>query len=101
MVVIDLVNQSLAATIDPGIKPHPGRGVNWQDPVYCLVNATPHIGEGKVLVYGADPEGRPDVAWKRSGALRGFRPLLESLMYTTRLTTSTEPWQIPSRIHRR
>ncbi len=63
MVVIDLVTQSLEAIIDTGITPHPGRGVNWVDPVYGWVNATPHIGEGKVTVYGADPDGRPDVAW--------------------------------------
>jgi nitrite reductase (NO-forming)/hydroxylamine reductase len=64
MVIVDLVSQSLAATIDTGQVPHPGRGVNWQDPVYGWVNATSHIGEGKVTVYGADPEGRPDVAWQ-------------------------------------
>jgi len=64
MVVVDLVTQSLEATIDTGAVPHPGRGVNWQDPVYGWVNATSHIGEGKVTVYGADPMGRPDVAWQ-------------------------------------
>jgi len=64
VVVVDLVSQSLAATIDTGAVPHPGRGVNWQDPDYGWVNATSHIGEGKVTVYGADPAGRPDVAWR-------------------------------------
>lgn len=64
MVVVNLVSQTLAATIDTGAVPHPGRGVNWLDPVYGWVNATPHIGEGKVTVYGADPVGRPNVAWQ-------------------------------------
>ena len=64
IVVVDLVSQSLAATIDTGAVPHPGRGVNWFDPDYGWVNATSHIGEGKVTVYGADPVGRPDVAWQ-------------------------------------
>jgi nitrite reductase (NO-forming)/hydroxylamine reductase len=64
MVVVDLVTQTLAATIDTGQVPHPGRGVNWYDPDYGWVNATSHIGEGKVTVYGADPVGRPDVAWQ-------------------------------------
>ena len=64
MVVVDLQTRSLAATIDTGAVPHPGRGVNWQDPVYGWVNATSHIGEGKVSVYGADPAGRPDIAWQ-------------------------------------
>jgi nitrite reductase (NO-forming)/hydroxylamine reductase len=64
IVVVDLVTQTLAATIDTGAVPHPGRGVNWFDPDYGWVNATSHIGEGKVTVYGADPAGRPDVAWQ-------------------------------------
>ncbi|MGD2112269.1 MAG: cytochrome D1 domain-containing protein [Gammaproteobacteria bacterium] len=64
MVVVDLVNQSLAALIDTGAVPHPGRGVNWQDPVYGWVNATSHIGEGRVLVYGADPVNNPNYAWQ-------------------------------------
>jgi nitrite reductase (NO-forming)/hydroxylamine reductase len=64
MVVVDLKNKKLAATIDTGTLPHPGRGVNWLDPDYGWVNATPHIGQGKVTVYGADPAGRPDVAWQ-------------------------------------
>ena len=64
MVVVDLVNLELDALIDTGAVPHPGRGVNWEDPVYGWVNATSHIGEGKVTVYGADPVLRPDVAWQ-------------------------------------
>jgi len=64
MVVVDLVHQLLEATIDVGAVPHPGRGVNWLDPDYGWVNATSHVSEGKVLVYGADPAGRPDVAWQ-------------------------------------
>lgn len=64
MVVVDLVNQELDALIDTGAVPHPGRGVNWFDPDYGWVNATSHIGEGKITVYGADPVGRADVAWQ-------------------------------------
>ena len=63
MVVVDLVNLDLEAIIDTGDRPHPGRGANWFDQDYGWVNATPHMGEGKVTVYGADPVGRPDVAW--------------------------------------
>jgi len=64
MIIIDLVDQSLAAEFTTGIVPHPGRGVNWVDPVYGWVNATPHIGEGKITVYGADPVNKPEYAWK-------------------------------------
>jgi nitrite reductase (NO-forming) / hydroxylamine reductase len=64
MVVIDAQTQELVTTFETGIKPHPGRGANWEDPEYGWVNATSHIGQGLLAVYGADPEGRPDVAWK-------------------------------------
>lgn len=64
MVVVDLETRSLAATIDTGAVPHPGRGVNWESPEHGWVNATSHIGEGKVTIYGADPVGRPAIAWK-------------------------------------
>jgi len=64
MVVVDLINQDLEAMFATGLIPHPGRGVNWEDPEYGWVNATSHIGEGKVSVYGADPINRPDIAWQ-------------------------------------
>ncbi|HSL70346.1 MAG TPA: cytochrome D1 domain-containing protein, partial [Longimicrobiales bacterium] len=64
MAVVDVKQQKLVATFETGIKPHPGRGANWLDPQYGWVNATSHIGQGQLTVYGADPAGRPDVAWK-------------------------------------
>ncbi len=64
MVVIDTQTRSLVTSFTTGNRPHPGRGANWQDPVYGWVNATAHLGEAKVSIYGADPAGRPDVAWK-------------------------------------
>ena len=62
--VIDTKENKLVAKFRTGIKPHPGRGANWLDPKYGWVNATTHIGEGKLTVYGADPAGRPEHAWK-------------------------------------
>ncbi|MFW6053936.1 MAG: cytochrome D1 domain-containing protein, partial [Persicimonas sp.] len=62
--VIDSQDQSLVTTFETGIKPHPGRGANWLDPEYGWVNATVHMGEGLLAVYGADPQQRPDVAWQ-------------------------------------
>ena len=64
LAVIDVKERKLAATVDTGTTPHPGRGANWLDPEYGWVNATTHIGEPKVSIYGADPQGRPDVAWR-------------------------------------
>lgn len=63
MVAVDVASKTMAASFTTGGTPHPGRGANWFDPVYGWVNATPHISEPKVSVYGTDPVGRPDVAW--------------------------------------
>lgn len=64
MAVVDVENQELVTTFETGIKPHPGRGANWQDPEYGWVNATPHMGEGLLTIYGTDPESRPEHAWQ-------------------------------------
>lgn len=64
MAVVDVQEQELVTTFETGNVPHPGRGANWQDPEYGWVNATVHIGQGLLTVYGADPENRPDVAWQ-------------------------------------
>jgi nitrite reductase (NO-forming)/hydroxylamine reductase len=63
MVVIDVDTPAFVTSFYTGDRPHPGRGANWIDPVYGWVNATQHIGEPKISVYGADPAGRSDVAW--------------------------------------
>ncbi|MCC6668935.1 MAG: c-type cytochrome [Polyangiaceae bacterium] len=64
MVIIDLKSHSLASTFETGKLPHPGRGANWVDPTYGPVNATTHLGEGTMAVYGADPAGHAADAWK-------------------------------------
>ena len=64
MVVVDAKERKLEAIIDTGTLPHPGPGANWVDPTCGPVAATPHLGEGTVTVWGNDPEGRPDEAWK-------------------------------------
>lgn len=63
LMVIDVKEQELVAGIETGQTPHPGRGANWEDPEFGWVYATTHLGEGKLTLVGADPEGRPDVAW--------------------------------------
>jgi len=62
--VIDVQNRAVTASIPTGDKPHPGRGANWQDTVFGWVNATTHLGEGKLSVYGTDPVGSPQHAWQ-------------------------------------
>jgi nitrite reductase (NO-forming) / hydroxylamine reductase len=64
MVVVDVREQKLVTTFETGNKPHPGRGANWEDPHYGWVNATVHIGEPLLAVYGADPANRPEHAWQ-------------------------------------
>ncbi len=64
LMVIDVKTQELVASIETGKTPHPGRGANWQDPEFGWVYATTHIGEGKLTLIGADPEGNPEHAWK-------------------------------------
>ena len=64
MVVIDTVTQKLEAMIDVDKKPHPGPGANWNDPKCGPVSGTTHLGVGKVSVWGNDPKGHKDQAWK-------------------------------------
>jgi nitrite reductase (NO-forming)/hydroxylamine reductase len=64
MCVIDVPNKKFVAKFETGIKPHPGRGANWLDPEYGWVNGTVHIGEGRLAVFGADPDEHPEHAWK-------------------------------------
>lgn len=64
MVVVDSETKKQVAQIETGVKPHPGRGANWTDPKYGPVSATPHLGEGTLAVWGSDPKGHPESAWK-------------------------------------
>ncbi len=64
MEIVDADNGVAVASIETGKKPHPGPGANWIDPKCGPVAGTTHIGEGKVTVWGNDPAGHPDQAWK-------------------------------------
>ena len=64
MCIVDTQEQALVSCFETGVKPHPGRGANWKDPELGWVNATSHIGAGVLTIYGADPQGAPDNAWK-------------------------------------
>ncbi len=64
MVVVDTVTQKLEAMIDTDKLPHPGPGANWNDPKCGPVGGTTHLGVGKITVWGNDPKGHPDQAWK-------------------------------------
>ncbi len=64
MVVVDTKEGKFVTKFETGTKPHPGRGANWVDPKYGPVSATTHLGEGLIAVYGSDPKGHPQHAWK-------------------------------------
>lgn len=64
MVIVDSETGKLEAMIDTDKKPHPGPGANWIDPNCGPVGGTTHLGVGKVTVWGNDPVGHPDNAWK-------------------------------------
>lgn len=64
MVVVDTKDGKLEKMIDVDSLPHPGPGANWTDKKCGPVGATTHLGVGLVSVWGNDPIGHPDQAWK-------------------------------------
>lgn len=64
MVVVDTKERKLEKMIDVANLPHPGPGANWVDEECGPVGGTTHLGEGTVSVWGNDPIGHPDQAWK-------------------------------------
>ena len=64
MVVVDTKDRKLEAMIDTDKLPHPGPGANWNDDKCGPVGGTTHLGVGKVTVWGNDPAGHKDQAWK-------------------------------------
>ena len=70
----DTVTRKAVGSLETGKKPHPGPGANWVDPNCGPVAGTTHLGEGKVTVWGNDPEGNPDKAWKICYAVESDGP---------------------------
>ncbi len=64
MVIVDTETRKLTKLIDVDKLPHPGPGANWVDPKCGPVGGTTHLGVGKVTVWGNDPKGHADQAWK-------------------------------------
>jgi len=69
--VVDTKDNKLAALIDVGKTPHPGRGANFNDPKYGPVWATGHLGDESISVIGTDPAKNKDHAWKVVRTLKG------------------------------
>jgi nitrite reductase (NO-forming)/hydroxylamine reductase len=69
--VVDSQDQKLAALVEVGDIPHPGRGANFVDPQFGPVWATSHLGDASISLIGTDPKGHPDQAWKVVRTLQG------------------------------
>jgi nitrite reductase (NO-forming)/hydroxylamine reductase len=62
--VVDTKEEKLAALIDVGKIPHPGRGANFIDPKFGPVWSTGDLGDEGISVIGTDPEKHKASAWK-------------------------------------
>jgi nitrite reductase (NO-forming)/hydroxylamine reductase len=69
--VVDSKDGKLAALIDVGKIPHPGRGANFTDVKFGPVWATSGLGDDSIAVIGTDPGQHPDHAWKVVRTLKG------------------------------
>ncbi|MCK4743832.1 MAG: c-type cytochrome [Sulfuriflexus sp.] len=69
--VVDSKTSKLAALVDVGSIPHPGRGANFIDPKYGPVWATSHLGDDSISLIGTDPKGHKKHAWKVVRTLTG------------------------------
>ncbi len=69
--VVDSKTSKLAALVDVGKIPHPGRGANFKDPKYGPVWATSHLGDDTISLIGTDPKGHKKYAWKVVRTLKG------------------------------
>jgi len=69
--VVDSKEDKLAALIDVGAIPHPGRGANFVDTEFGPVWATSGLGDDSIAVIGTDPAGHADNAWKVVRSLKG------------------------------
>ncbi|MCF6756608.1 nitrite reductase [Pseudomonas balearica] len=69
--VIDSKERKMAALVDVGKIPHPGRGANFVHPEYGPVWATSHLGDETISLIGTDPDKHPKNAWKVVETLKG------------------------------
>lgn len=69
--VVDTKENKLAALVDVGKTPHPGRGANFVDPKFGPVWSTGHLGDETISLIGTDPEKYKDNAWKVVRTLKG------------------------------
>ncbi|MER2529611.1 MAG: cytochrome D1 domain-containing protein, partial [Candidatus Competibacter denitrificans] len=69
--VVDTKDNKLAALVDVGKTPHPGRGANFVDPKFGPVWSTGHLGDESISLIGTDPDKNKANAWKVVRTLKG------------------------------
>lgn len=69
--VVDTKEDRLAALVDVGKTPHPGRGANFVHPKFGPVWATSHLGDETVSLIGTDPVKNKANAWKVVQTIKG------------------------------
>lgn len=69
--VVDTKDDKMAAIVDVGKIPHPGRGANFVHPKFGPVWATGHLGDESISLIGTDPVKHKAQAWKVVAALKG------------------------------
>ena len=69
--VIDTKEDKLAAVVNVGKTPHPGRGANFVHPKFGPVWATSHLGDETISLIGTDPVKHKDQAWKVVQTIKG------------------------------
>jgi nitrite reductase (NO-forming)/hydroxylamine reductase len=68
---VDMKEGKLAALIDVGKIPHPGRGANFVHPKYGPVWSTGHLGDDTISLIGTDPVKNKQYAFKEVAKLKG------------------------------
>jgi nitrite reductase (NO-forming) / hydroxylamine reductase len=69
--VVDTKEDKMAAIVDVGKTPHPGRGANFVHPKFGPVWATGHLGDESISLIGTDPAKHKAQAWKVVATLKG------------------------------
>ncbi|WP_018151794.1 nitrite reductase [Leeia oryzae] len=68
--VVDTKEDKLAALVDVGKTPHPGRGANFVHPKYGPVWTTGHLGDDSIAIIGTDPVKHKQYAWKMVATIK-------------------------------
>ncbi|MBC7857601.1 MAG: c-type cytochrome [Burkholderiaceae bacterium] len=69
--VVDTKEGKMAAIVDVGKTPHPGRGANFIHPKHGPVWATSHLGDETISMIGTDPIKHKAQAWKVVDTVKG------------------------------